>query len=169
MLKEPVLYITSVLRLLGAASDGAGLDDPAKAMGQDIFYSPTVFNYYPAEYRIPGTSLVAPQFGIHNTNTVLHRVNFAYDMIYNGGYDRNGDVPGAIGTQLDLGPFSSVAADPVKLVAALNDRLFDGGMPLQMKAAIVDAVGLLPADDPDERVRTAVFLTVTSFQFQVAR
>ena len=169
MLKEPVLYITSMLRQLGARSDGAGLDQPAKAMGQDIFYAPTVFNYYPAEYRIPGTSLIAPQFGIHNTNTVLHRMNFAYDMIYNGGYEADGDVPNAIGTQLDLTPFSNAAADPVKLVALVNDRLFGGGMPLGIKAEITNAVTALPADDPDERARTAVFLAASSFQFQVAR
>jgi len=169
MLKEPVLYITSLLRQLGAQSDGAGLDQAARAMGQDVFYSPTVFNYYPAEYRIPGTTLVAPQFGIHNTNTVLHRMNFAYDMIYGGGYGPDGDVPNAIGTQVDLRAFASVAADPVKLVALVNDFLFGGGMPLGAKAAIVSAVGTLPADDPDERARAAVFLAASSFQFQVSR
>jgi len=169
MLKEPVLYVTSVLRQLGALSDGAGLDQPARAMGQDVFYAPTVFNYYPAEYRIPGTSLIAPQFGIHNTNTVLHRMNFAYDMIYGGGYGPDDDVPNAIGTALDLKSFASVAADPAKLVALVNDRLFGGGMPLGIKAEIVNAVNALPVDDPDERARTAVFLAASSFQFQVSR
>jgi len=169
MLKEPVLYITSVLRQLGAQSDGAGLERAARAMGQDVYYSPTVFNYYPAEYRIPGTSLVAPQFGIHNTNTVLHRMNFAYDMIYNGGYEPDGDVPNAIGTRVDLKPFAGVAADPAKLVALVDDRLFGGGMPIGIRAEIVAAVGALPADDPDERARMALFLAASSFQFQVSR
>ena len=112
---------------------------------------------------------MAPQFGIHNTNTVLHRMNFAYDMIYNGGYGPDGDVPNAIGTQLDLTPFAGVAADPGKLAAMINDRLFGGGMPLGIKAEIVAAVNALPADDPDERARTAVFLAASSFQFQVAK
>ncbi|MEO8344202.1 MAG: DUF1800 family protein [Betaproteobacteria bacterium] len=169
MLKEPVLYIISLLRQLAARSDGAGLDQPAKAMGQDVFYAPTVFNYYPAEYKIPGTSLVAPQFGIHNTNTVLHRMNFVYDMIYNGGLDPDGDVPNAIGTKVDLAPFARVAADPAKLVAMVNDRLFGGGMPLGIKAEITNAVTALSADDPDERARTAVFLAASSFQFQVMK
>jgi hypothetical protein len=169
MLKEPVLYITSVLRQLGAQSDGAGLERAARAMGQDVYYAPTVFNYYPAEYTIPGTALVAPQFGIHNTNTVLHRMNFAYDMIYNDGYEPDGDVPNAIGTRVDLSVFSSAAADPAKLVAMVNDRLFGGGIPLGIRAEILAAVTALPADDPDERARTAVFLAASSFQFQVSR
>jgi len=169
MLKEPVLYITSVLRQLGAQSDGAGLERAARAMGQDVYYAPTVFNYYPAEYTIPGTALIAPQFGIHNTNTVLHRMNFAYDMIYNDGYGPDGDVPNAIGTRVDLSAFSSAAADPAKLVAMVNDRLFGGGMPLGIRAEILAAVTALPADDADERARTAVFLAASSFQFQVSR
>ncbi len=169
ILKEPVLFITSVLRQLGARSDGAGLERAARAMGEDVFYSPTVFNYYPAEYRIPGTPLVAPQFGIHNTNTVLHRMNFIYDMIYNGGYGPDSDVPDAVGTEVDLAPFASVAANPARLVTMVNDRLFGGGMPLGMKAEIQNAVSQLPADDPDERARTAVFLASSSFQFQVSR
>jgi len=78
-------------------------------------------------------------------------------------------VPNAIGTQLDLGPFADVAADPARLVALVSERLFGGGMPLGIKAEIAAAVSALPADDPDERARTAVFLAVSSFQFQVSR
>jgi hypothetical protein len=113
--------------------------------------------------------VVAPQFGIHNTNTVLHRVNFVYDMIYDGGYGPDGDVPNAVGTHVDLAPFASVAADPGRLVAMVNDRLFGGGMPLGIKAELTNAVTALPADDPEERARTAVFLAASSFQFQVAK
>ena len=69
MLREPVLFIMAMLRGLDAVTDGNRLYEPAGAMGQDVFYSPSVFNYYPADYKIPGTSLIAPQFGIHNTNT----------------------------------------------------------------------------------------------------
>ena len=42
-------------------------------------------------------------------------------------------------------------------------------MPLGIKAEILNAVNALPADDPDERARTAVFLAASSFQFQVSR
>ena len=112
---------------------------------------------------------MAPHFGIHNTNTVLHRMNFAYEMIYNGGYGPDGDVPNAIGTAIDLRPFANVASDPAQLVALVNDRLFGGGMPIGIKAEITNAVNALPADDPDERARTAVFLAASSFQYQVAK
>ena len=96
-------------------------------------------------------------------------MNFIYDMIYNGGFGADSDVPNAIGTQIDLTPFASVAADAAKLVTMVNDRLFGGGMPLGIKAEIQNAVGQLPADDPDERARTAVFLASSSFQFQISK
>ena len=113
MLREPVLYIMAILRGLDAVTDGNRLYEPAGAMGQDVFYSPTVFNYYPADYRIPGTTLLAPQFGIHNTNTVLHRANFVSEMIDEGGWSPDTELAGAVGTKIDITPFRNVAGEPV--------------------------------------------------------
>jgi uncharacterized protein (DUF1800 family) len=168
-LKEPVLYMTSLLRALGAASDGIGFVDPSAAMGQDVFYSPSVFNYYPADYRIPGTSAIAPQFGIHNTNTVLARIDFAYDMVYGGGYERREDIADATGTAVDLTPFVALAASPAQLVQRVNDVLFGGGMTPGVQSEMLATVALLPADDPQARASAAVFLGATSFHFQVTR
>jgi uncharacterized protein (DUF1800 family) len=169
MLKEPVLFITSLLRQLDAVSDGNRLYEPARAMGQDVFYAPSVFNYYPADYRIPGTTLVAPQFGIHNTNTVLHRANFVHEMIDDGGWSPDLELAGAVGTKVNLQPYRVVADKPAELVKLLNARLFGGGMPLGLRDEIYDAVAALPATSRGERSRTAVFLAVTSFQYQVSR
>ena len=168
-LKEPVLYMTSLLRALGTASDGIGFVDPAAAMGQDVFYSPSVFNYYPADYRIPGTTMIAPQFGIHNTNTVLARIDFAYDMVYGGGYERRDDIVGATGTVVDLAPFIALAGAPGQLVQRVNDVLFGGGMSPGVQSELLLAVAQLPADDPQARASAAVFLGATSFHFQVNR
>jgi hypothetical protein len=91
-------------------------------------------------------------------------------MIYNDGYGPDGDVPNAIGTRVDLSAFSRRRRRTLrKLVAMVNDRLFGGGMPLGIRAEILAAVTALPADDADERARTAVFLAASSFQFQVSR
>ena len=106
--------------------------EPARAMGQDVFYSPTVFNYYPAEFRIPGTALVAPQFGIHNTNTVLHRD----ELRLRDDLQRRLRAPMARCRTRSARRSTSrrsrgAAGDPVKLVALINERLFGGGMPLR--------------------------------------
>jgi uncharacterized protein (DUF1800 family) len=169
MLREPVLYIMGILRGLDAVTDGNRLYEPAGAMGQDVFYSPTVFNYYPADYRIPGTTLVAPQFGIHNTNTVLHRANFVSEMIDEGGWSPDTELTGAVGTKVDITPFRNAAASPSQLVNLVNAKLFGGGMPLGLRDEVYNAVAALPANQRGERARTALFLTLTSFQFQVIR
>lgn len=165
--REPALYVTAFLRGAGVASDGYQLDDVTRAMGQNVFYAPSVFNYYPAEYRIPGTDIVAPPMGIHNANTVLARSNFVYAMLWEEGIWPDEDVEGAIGTTLRLAPWVALAADPRKLVAEVDDRFFGGAMPAGVKSAIYDA--LVQIDDAEERARTALFLATTAFQFQVSR
>lgn len=167
--KEPVLYLTGLIRSLGAGSDGIGLDEAAKAMGQNVFYAPTVFNYFPADYKVPGTSLIAPPMGIHNTNTVLARANFVNQLVYEGGLDPSEEVPGSAGTKLSISAYAALASDPKALVAGIEDRLFGGVMPPNVKATIYDAVSAIDASKTRERARTALYLAATSFQYQVSR
>ncbi len=169
MLMEPVLYVTSLLRQLDATSDGNRLYEPTRAMGQDVYYAPSVFNYYSADYRIPGTSLVAPQFGIHNTNTVLHRANFASEMIDEGGWSPDSELAGAVGTRVDIVPYRNVAGNAAELVKLVDARLFGGGMPLGLRDEIYQAVTAIEANRRNARARLALFLAVTSFQYQVIR
>jgi len=167
--KEPVLYLTGLVRSLGAGSDGIGLDEAAKSMGQNVFYPPTVFNYFPADYKVPGTQLIAPPMGIHNTNTVLARANFVNQLVYEGGLDPSDEVPGSIGTKLDISAYAALAPDPKQLVAAIEDRLFGGVMPPNMKNEIYLAVSAIDASSPRARARAAIYLAATSFQYQVSR
>jgi len=165
--REPALYVTAFLRGVGAASDGNSLDEVTQAMGQNVFYAPSVFNYFPAEYRIPGTDIVAPPMGLHNTNTVLARSNFIYYMLYEGGIDRDVEIAGSIGTKLTMAPWTALGAEPRKLLAALSERFYGGAMPAGVKAAIYDA--LLQIESPAERARTGLFLATTAFHYQVSR
>jgi uncharacterized protein (DUF1800 family) len=167
--REPVLYITAVLRALGARSDGIGLSEYAKSMGQNPFYAPTVFNYYPADYTVPGTRLVAPPMGIHNTNTVLARSNFVSTLLYEHGLAPDEEVAGALGTSVDLAPLRALAGDAKRLVAEVDDRLFGGAMPFNVRNVVYQAVVAIDPADVRERARTAVYLGATSLHYQVAR
>ena len=75
-LKEPILFITNLLRGVNAISDGAGLADRASDMKQAPFFSPSVFNFFPPGFVIPGTNLLGPEFAIFNTSTTISRTNF---------------------------------------------------------------------------------------------
>src|SRR5205807_8090972 len=72
-LKEPVLMITSLLRAFGSATDGNRLEGAASSLGQRPFYAPTVFNYFPPDATVPGTTILGPEFALHTSNTAVTR------------------------------------------------------------------------------------------------
>jgi hypothetical protein len=78
-------------------------------------------------------------------------------------------VFGATGTTLDLTPYQGVAGDATALAARLDRYLLAGRMSAPMRDAIVSAVNAVPASDTLNRARAAMWLIVTSPQFQVQR
>ena len=83
-LREPVLFITNILRAFNATSDGVldalnveGSAIGSGAMSQEVFKAPSVFNFYPPTARMPGEASVrGPQFAIFSSLTSLRRDNF---------------------------------------------------------------------------------------------
>jgi len=83
-LREPVLFWTAMLRALDVATDGWNpYAATAWSSQQELFNAPTVFNYYPADYVLPGTTIPAPEFGIFTSAEYLNRVNQVNDLLYN--------------------------------------------------------------------------------------
>jgi uncharacterized protein (DUF1800 family) len=168
-LREPVTFMTALLRALGGQSDGVYLRNFAPQMGQNVFVSPTVFNYFPPDYRIPGSSALGPEFGILDTTTAIARANFVYQLVYAGGVAPDPNVVGSTGTTLDLAPFLAAAADADALVEQLNQRMMVGTLSPSARATIVQAVNALAPNDGTNRVRMAVYLLASSQQYQVER
>jgi uncharacterized protein (DUF1800 family) len=156
-LKEPALYVAGVLRALHAQTDGSVLNDYTSSMRQDVFNPPTVFNYYPPNYKTLATQVYGPEFKLQVTPTALARANFINDIL-------NGFVTN---TTVDLTPWSNVAADPAALVALMNEQLMHGAMSDQMKQAITTAVASVGANDLAGRAGAGLYLTLTSSQYQV--
>jgi uncharacterized protein (DUF1800 family) len=176
-LKEPVLFVTSTLRALGAASDGVDLIGRTRAMGQDVYASPTVFNYYPADYVVPGTDLAGPPYAIFDATTYFTRVNWVYSQITLGaacsgnvcGPNPDATVVNAIGTKVDYTPLVGLASDAAVLVDRVDELIMQKSMPMFMRQQIINAVAAYPsatATDLLNRARTAVYLTVSSAHFQ---
>ena len=168
-LVEPVLYQSSLVRAFGGTSDGVYLRAQSAALGQFVFYAPSVFNYYPFDYVVPGTSRLGPEFGIHTSTTSIARANFATGLLFSSQINADASVYGSTGTRLDFAPYEAVAADASALADRLDRELLAGTMSAAMKGAIVAAVNAVPATDTLGRARTAAWLVVTSPQFQVQR
>jgi len=162
-LREPVLYITNLLRGLSVqASDpnafASSLQGFGTNMGQRVMYSPSVFNYFSPDYVIPGTTIFGPEFQLLTTATTIVRQNFADSVVRNalGG-----------GTLIDLTSFSNLAANPQQLVDTLDVIFTHGALPSAHKSAIVTAVNAVPASNALDRAKVAVYLITSSSQYQV--
>ena len=176
-LKEPVLWIANLLRAFNQTSDntdfvlGERYIPSNIRMDQDLYYSPTVFNYFPPDNTIPipDTDLFvfAPEFGIQSTSTSLARINFAYQVIFPPGIPTNGDRP--VGTLFGLSALQPLAGDPAELVGYLNDLMLHGSMTSGMADIVTNAVAAIPEDDLAGRVKEAVYLIATSSQYIVER
>jgi uncharacterized protein (DUF1800 family) len=179
-LREPVLLATNVLRHFNVRSaNGTGQSDgyitgrgEFTGMGQIPFQSPTVFNFYPPGYYIPGTAMLGPEFAIMTTGTAIQRTNFINRFVFTA-VPVPVSVPNApSGTALDLSELQAIAAaDPTanQLVDELDRRMMHSTMSASMKATLLPAITSVSANDTLNRVRQAIYLIATSSQYQVQR
>jgi hypothetical protein len=156
-LREPALFITSALRGLNVSSvaNFETLVDAAQDMGQWLFFSPSVFNYYSPDFRTD-KGILGPEFQLLTTAIALIRANWLA-ILTNGDYINN--------ITYDLTPYATDAADPSALVDRINNTLMGGLMSSDMRQSILTAVSQL--SDNTERARTALYLALVSFQYQV--
>lgn len=175
-LREPVLMATTLARhypatnfFLNGQSDGM-LSFYTARMGQNPFYSPTVFNYYTPDYIIPGTNILAPEFELMNTGLGINRINFVYTLIFNGIQPNATDT--ISGTTLILDEAVNIAAaDPSgnQLLDYLNNKMMHGTMTQTQRNAILNAVLVIPAASIVPRAKTAIYLIAASSQYQIQR
>jgi uncharacterized protein (DUF1800 family) len=155
-LKEPVLFITNLLRAMNGVSDGASLSDRSSDMKQEPFFSPTVFNFYHPDHLIDGTTLVGPEFEIFDTSTDIARINFVNTLVY-------GSVSGA--TTVDLSGYATLAPNPDQLVTAVAAVMLHGQVSDNLRSTLVTTLSGIP--DNTRRTRAAFYLIGSSSQFQV--
>jgi hypothetical protein len=194
-LREPVLYVTNVLRPFNpTANNNIGV--PASCNGrsdgsinvitlpldQDVFNPPTVFNYYNMDYIIPNTPLAGPEFGIFSTGTALKRPNFVNQMAPPGATGSNGilavastgSVPTSFpcGTRIDLSRLQPLAAADTTgalLLDTLNREMMHGSLSAPVRSEFLTAIQAVSSADTLKRARTAFYLVATSSQYQVQR
>jgi len=172
-LRHPAQFIVNVLRAFNARSaDRTGesdgyLNPQSTAMGMDVFRPPSVFSYFSPSGGVPGGGgLRGPEFGLLSTSTAPARLNFVNTMVYSR---INVSTNAPAGTSIDVSPLQALASNPEALVEELNQRLLHGTMTAPMRASVRDAVNTVSANDALRRVRTGVYLVLTSSQYQVQR
>ncbi len=155
-MKEPILYMTSLLRALHATSDGKSVVSNSVAMEQNLLRPPSVFNYFPPDYQIPGTTTLGPEFKIWDNSTSVARINFANSLVY-------GSL--GSGTTVDLSSLVAQAGDSAKLLDQLDAVFTHSQMSSAMRGAILTIISGIT--DTRRRTQAAIYLIVTSSQYQV--
>lgn len=163
-LREPVLLWINVLRALNASSDGQNMAFIPGSVGETVFFAPSVFNFYPPLGEVPLTQppLLGPEFAIFSTASAISRPNLLEFLVFN-------DANLSPGTQIDLSVIAGLANDPPTMVEALNQQLLHGTMSAPMRSAIMTALAAVPANNSTAMAQTAVYLIVSSSQYQVQR
>jgi uncharacterized protein (DUF1800 family) len=168
-LKEPILYTTSLLRAFNVGDPttdfvlGESYLPSQIRMAQDLYRSPSVFNFYSPSYTVPGTQMLGPEFGIYSSSTAFNRSNFAYEVIFKKMPIDTNNRPE--GTWIDFSAWTAQAGDPERLVDALSRTLLGGPMKLRNKQVVIAAIADIPPSDALRRVQEAVYLITSSHKF----
>ena len=174
-LREPVLRFSAITRMLGIRSneqdwDIWNLTDPANAIGQMPYHSPSVFNFYRPGYVPPQTplgdqGLVAPEFQIANEASVLGWINFiAWFIRY----------PLDTVRYSAMGEFTALSDDPEALVDRLAIQMCARPLRDDVRRTVIDTIsGIDIGDQPDvtelERVCGAITMIAASPDFLVEK
>jgi uncharacterized protein (DUF1800 family) len=177
-LREPMLYLTNVMRGLGFVNKDAlaGNDVLANAsyntvgnytapLGERPYSSGSVFNFFPPDYVIPGTTVNAPEFGQENTASAVLRLSLANSLVYNGISGFTVDLSKTSALGIAASKTGVAATDAGNLVDALAVMFMHGQMPTPIRTNIVNHVATLT--DPAQRVRVATYLVITSSFYKV--
>ena len=175
-LREPVQLVTNLYRnfnvtdVAGTGQSDGDINRFPSGQGQNAFNPPTVFNYYPPNFIVPGTTLLAPEFGIYTTGTSIGRANIGNSIVFG---QINVALPNTpAGTKINIGDLQALAAADTTsnlLLDHLNTRMMHGAMSAEMKNTIITAVNTVLSTDTLGRARAALYLVATSSQFQVQR
>lgn len=155
-LKDPLPHAIGVLRALGGGmSATSGLAYLFGQMGQAPLTPNSVFGYYAALFRIPGTSLAGPEFQIYTPAESAMRHNLMVTLISQSGGDFTADVS----------PFQALAGNIPALIDRLDQTFLYGRMSPAMRQSLANAIAAQP--DNGARVQTALILTLASGQYAV--
>jgi len=175
-LREPMLYMTNAMRGLGFGFVGAGAGTGAEyyytpsnftsALSEKPYTSGSVFNFFPPNYVIPGSTTNAPEFSLENTASAVLRLTLVDNIVYNRISDFTVDLSATSALGLMASATGNATTDSTNLVNALSNLFMHGQMPAQMQTDIVTHLATI-LNNPAERVRVAVYLVLTSSQYKV--
>jgi uncharacterized protein (DUF1800 family) len=165
-LRDPDQFMVGVIRGLNGSSDGVALVGASKTLEQQPFDASSVFSFYPPDFPLPGSNLVAPSFGVFTASTAFSRANLIRKLLA-GPIAPDSSVTGATGTRVDLSSWQTAAVDAGTLADRIDELFFHGSMPSAMRNLLIQTVNGIAATDTASRAKAALYLALSSTQYQV--
>lgn len=174
-LKEPVVKIASIWRAFAAKGafgklrySGINADSL-----QNPYSAPSVFNFYSASYKPPGSigneGKFAPEAQILNDTTILRAADRLFDYAHAVplGTANNSNQHAIL---LNLDEEKALANDVPALVNHLNDKLLSGNLSESLRAILLELGESTPTtDNGEQRVRELLYVLFISPEFSVQR
>ncbi|MDB6138482.1 MAG: hypothetical protein JWO94_1554, partial [Verrucomicrobiaceae bacterium] len=173
-LAEPVLRTARLLRAFFSAPSSNPpvlgrylLSNAADDLGQWPLQSPTVFNFFHADYQPPGAlldaGLNAPEFEITTELTTVDTSNYFFDGVASGFYTNSGDR-----AALDLSSLTKLWASPDALLSRIETLLLGRPMSAGLRDSLLK-IQTLYAASPATGVKTMIQLLSASPELAVDR
>ena len=177
-MREPALFMTSLVRALDIKTDGVFPLQLIVDMNTQLFSPPTIFSYFPADFRIFNGALPAAEFGIYGTSAYVTRTNTVNRLVVSTFGPQLADfslrpdptVPGATGTYFPtMAAFLADTADAPTYVQRLNRLFFHNAMSAATKATMTNAIAAIPASNALGRAKMGAYLALTSLAYQIQK
>jgi uncharacterized protein (DUF1800 family) len=155
-MREPVLFMANILRglntTLGASS---AIYNQATEMGQQLFYSPSVFSYFSPLYRTE-KGLLGPEFQLYTTQTAADRADIVHATLY-GTLDKS--------TTVNLTPFVQQAGSLEILLNYISSVFLHGAISENLRLQTYTAAAA--QKNTLAQVQAALYVVLTSGEYQV--
>jgi hypothetical protein len=148
-----------------SALEDSGSDDQvlytAGTLGENWWYSPTVFYFFSPSSNVPGTSIHSPEFMLFNNLSAIQRSQVLWGIV-------SSTLPGYTN---DYKPtswlFQNFQTVPT-MIDALNHLLYHGQMSQTEQAAITAYCAQLNSKDLSLQLESAVFLGLNADSYNVS-
>jgi len=155
-LREPVLFMTSLLRGLNATLPATdAINNYTSSLSQSLFNAPSVFSYFSPLYRTE-KGLFGPEFQIYSTQTASARANIVNTILYNKLSD---------GTTINLAPFIAEAGNTPTLLNYIAHGFLHSSMSAALEEAATDAINANTT--AQTKVQAALYVVLTSGEYEV--
>lgn len=177
-LKEPVLLMTALARAVGFSSDGYAFVLRDTNLGQPVFRAPSVFNFYPPDYPLHGTTLKSPVAKLASTSAMLQWHNFVYDWTIGGDQARSEftsdpGLPYFTGSKTVWTSWDAFGDDIDGMIARIDLLLLNQTMTAAQKTALKAAATAITNTDATlqarRRAQTMLYVVASSPLFLVDR